>query len=107
VPPSSNTDVGADKAALWRARVDAQDGYAAAAQAKAAALARKEEATATWRAVLAHLEAAVLALTDAEAALGAASELARQAAQELDARLQVTHDILMNATIFFRLCRIP
>lgn len=55
------------------------------------ALQRKEEATASKRAVLARLEAAIHALTDAEVGSGAASELARQAAEELEDRLQVEY----------------
>lgn len=82
---------GNDSAVVWRDRVNAQDAFAAAAQAKAAALQRKEEATAAKRAVLARLEAAIHALTDAEASSGAASELARQTAEDLEARLQVMH----------------
>lgn len=80
---------GNDSAVVWRDRVDAQDAYAAAAQAKAAVLQRKEEAMAAKRTVLARLEAAIRALAAAEDGSAAAAESARVAAADLDDHVEV------------------
>jgi hypothetical protein len=85
---------GSDSAAVWRSRVEAQDAFGAAAQAKARALQRKEEAMTAKRALLARLETTIHALTEAEAKSGAASELVRRAAEELESSLQVRIAVL-------------
>ena len=75
---------GNDSAVVWRDRVDAQDAYAAAAGAKAAALQLKEEAMAAKRTLLARLEAAIHALTAAENGSADAADTARAVAADLD-----------------------
>lgn len=80
---------GNDSAVVWRDRVDAQDAYAAAAQAKASALQHKEEALAAKRMLLARLEACVHALSKAEEDSAAAAEGARVALADLDDHVEV------------------